>query len=301
MKKETRAFIKKEDTLPQLVSSFYDVQHTRILLDNRFRATKQNILAEYVDDLQSVEDALVLVMRNEVKHYPIHEWIIAQKGLDYNLASQLIGTIRDIRRFDNISRLWAYFGLAVIKRCEECGKRWFLPAIRVEKAQHIAERLKFQWDKKIVKEGPKDFKAEAEAMLCQCEHPKIVDSTQKARKGALLDYNPRAKTLAYKIGVQFVKQGDFYRSLYDQYRKKEEARPEIQEEIKAKAGKMVKGKGAARKTSGTAKVHMRAQRKMVKAFLANLWVEWRTIEHLPVTMPYALDQMGHSHYIEPLR
>ncbi len=41
-------------------------------------------------------------------------------------------------------------------------------------------------------------------------------------------------------------------------------------------------------------VHMRAQRKMMKLFLAHLWMVWRTAEGLPLSTPYAHGILGHS-------
>jgi hypothetical protein len=41
--------------------------------------------------------------------------------------------------------------------------------------------------------------------------------------------------------------------------------------------------------------HMAALRKVIKLFLSHLWVQWRAIEGLPVTEPYALDKLGHKH------
>ena len=46
-------------------------------------------------------------------------------------------------------------------------------------------------------------------------------------------------------------------------------------------------------------VHNRALRKMIKLFLAHLWQVWRQAEGLPVPEPYALAELGHSHYLDP--
>jgi len=42
-----------------------------------------------------------------------------------------------------------------------------------------------------------------------------------------------------------------------------------------------------------------AVRKMIKLFLACLWLVWREAEGLPVTKPYAIDRLGHNSLIEP--
>lgn len=46
-------------------------------------------------------------------------------------------------------------------------------------------------------------------------------------------------------------------------------------------------------------VHNQAVRKMIKLFLACLWLVWREAEGLPATKPYAIDKLGHSSFIDP--
>ncbi|MBA7665097.1 hypothetical protein ES703_73163 [subsurface metagenome] len=42
-----------------------------------------------------------------------------------------------------------------------------------------------------------------------------------------------------------------------------------------------------------------AVRKMIKLFLACLWLVWREAEGLPITKPYAIEKLGHSKAISP--
>jgi hypothetical protein len=46
-------------------------------------------------------------------------------------------------------------------------------------------------------------------------------------------------------------------------------------------------------------VHNQALRKMIKLFLACLWLEWRKGEGLPLSTPYAIGKLGHSSIIKP--
>lgn len=46
-------------------------------------------------------------------------------------------------------------------------------------------------------------------------------------------------------------------------------------------------------------VHNQARRKMIKLFLACLWLVWREAEGLPVTTPYAIGILGHDSFIDP--
>lgn len=42
-----------------------------------------------------------------------------------------------------------------------------------------------------------------------------------------------------------------------------------------------------------------AVRKMIKLFLACLWLVWREAVNLPITKPYAIDKLGHNSFIDP--
>lgn len=289
-----------ESDLHKMVSSLYDIQHTRIIVGNRFKGRSENSLIGFLEGMEGLEKNIKLLIKGEVQQYPIHKWIISQRGLSYDMAGQLIGTIQDISKFSNISKLWAYFGLAVVDVCQDCGKRYYPINQRPEKIIHISQRLMEPYEKKVIKEGQSTFAKTATEMICTCKEPHIKATSQHKIRGALLDYNPMAKMLAYKVGVQFVKQGDIYRKLYDQFKAEYMLREDLKAEIESKKGKKVKAKnGEATESKGTAHIHNMAQRKMVKIFLSHLWAEWRKLEGLPVTMPYSISMMGHSDYIQP--
>lgn len=287
-----------ESDLHKLVSSLWDLQHTRIILENRFRGTQNNTLIAYIESMSgkgSAEANIKLLIKGQVIQYPIHKWIISQKGLSYDLAGQLIGLIQDIKRFDNISKLWAYFGLAVVEVCQDCGMRYYPPNQRAEKIIKISKRLMEQYEKKKVKEGKTDFAKDATEMVCTCKDPHIKRVSQYKIKGALIDYNPRAKMVAYKVGIQFIKQGDFYRKLYDKFRAEYEMREDLKKEVLERKGKKTK----TGESKGTAHIHIMARRKMVKIFLQHLWLIWRELESLSTSSPYVIDQLKHSDIITP--
>lgn len=295
-KRELQAIPAERTDIHMLVTSMYDVQHMRIIFENRFRAIHDNRYVIYADRLLTIENGLKDDLEEQTKLYSIHEWIIAQKGLSFDLAGQLIGIIQDIKRFDNVSKLWAYFGLAVVDVCQNCSKRWYPANQRPEKIMRITKRLQEQHDKKIVKDVlSESFMDKAAKMICSCSHPNLKKTSQKRLKGSLIDYNPTAKMLAYKIGSQFVKQGGLYRELYDQFKDNYSLRDDLKTEVDSRKGKKTKNG----ESKGTGHIHNMAQRKVVKIFLQHLWVQWRTLEKLPISMPYVIDCMGHSDYIQP--
>lgn len=316
-KKKIEAYEGQESDLHKIVSAKWDLQETRLRLENKFHGTKNNVMIGLIERLKgdiveicpkchhehkpkTAEEFLNAHVKKEVMRYPIHQWIIGQKGLSYDMAGQLVGIIENIKDFSNISKLWAYFGLAVVDVCENCGKRYYPPSERVGKILHIAQRLMDAYEARTVKEGKSDFNIRATEMVCTCREPKLIKSTQKAKKGILSDFNPRAKSLAHKVGTQFIKQGTFYRDLYDQFKAEYEQRPDLKKEIAEKKGRKVKGKnGTVVDASGTAHIHRMAMRRMEKVFLAHLWLVWRELDGLPTTKPFVIDQMKHTNFIEP--
>jgi hypothetical protein len=110
---------------------------------------------------------------------------------------------------------------------------------------------------------------------------------QKRKHGEKLGYNPRLKTFMWKIASSFEKQNpekSRYRRLYEEkkqyYLNREDLRKAIEHGEKG------------------AKLHVRlmAMRYTVKRFLADLWVEWRRLERLPITKPYVQTVKGHTDY-----
>jgi len=107
----------------------------------------------------------------------------------------------------------------------------------------------------------------------------------KRQKGTKVDWNPKLRTLAWKIADQFIKQRTpLYRDIYD---KEKERQLRLMEN---KAENAPESRGHAEN---------RARRKMVKIFLQHYWVTARKMAGLPVTEPYAIAKLKHPHYIEP--
>lgn len=107
----------------------------------------------------------------------------------------------------------------------------------------------------------------------------VIDGArERPTKGERMHYNARLKTTLFILAGSFMRSGSPYRSIYDNARAYYDAnRPEW--------------------TPGHK--HAAAQRKMIKVFLAHLWVTWRTMEGLPTRDLYVMDYGGHTTYITP--
>jgi hypothetical protein len=267
----------------------------RIMFEHRGNSTNQNGFLVYAEHLGELEDLMKLQAKQLTVGYPIHKWIISQKGISYDLAGQLVGLIHPINRFNTITDLYAYSGMGVMDVCQKCGKRYYAVDYRANRVIHIAKRLMEQYERKRVKDGETNFNKRAMEMLCQCPEPEIKTVAQHRLKGTLSDYSDELKSLCFKIGDQFIKQGDGYREIYVKAKEVYSTREDLKKEIESKKGKRTKFG----ESKGTAHINNMARRFAVKIFLEHLWRVWRESEGLPAPMPYPIDILGHADYIPP--
>jgi len=114
----------------------------------------------------------------------------------------------------------------------------------------------------------------------------VVDGkAPKRAKGEKIDWNPKLRTMCWKIGDSFVKaRSPVYRQIYDE----------------EKARRLQKFK-AEKHDPKSIKLHadLCARRKMVKIFLQHYWVVSREMAGLSTRPPYPIDKLGHRSYISP--
>jgi len=111
------------------------------------------------------------------------------------------------------------------------------------------------------------------------------DGAKGRKKGEKISYNPKLKTLAWKIGDSFIKQRTpIYRKIYDN------------EKIRQLE---LTNNGAENAPKNKLHADLRARRKMVKIFLQHYYLIGRKFRDLPVSDPYPFEKLGHKHYIEP--
>ena len=140
----------------------------------------------------------------------------------------------------------------------------------------------------------------------------LAPSQSKRHKGEKLDYNPKAKTHAWKCGMQLLKAKGHYTDIYYDSKAKYEARKDIKEKHEHIIGYVVRNGKKVEKyeAEGGMKsyklhIHYMALRKMIKRFLADTWVAWRRIEGLSISDPYIFSEaakqkgIAHEHYEVP--
>jgi len=201
-------------------------------------------------------------------------------GIGPILSSGIIAWLSRIilsERCNTVSKLWAYCGMSAIHWESECG----------EGHKIITTSAVALCPVKVKKKGGR----KEERVPCGADIIKslLVRSPPKRKSGYIYMINLRLQTFCWKIAWCFEKQNarkSQYRREYLKVKAKYLNRPELREPIEAEV------------LGAKQKVQLMALRHTVKRFLADLWVIWRTMEGLPLTMPYAVEILGHE-YEEP--
>lgn len=224
------------------------------------------------------EKVLVSIAKKKIAGHPVWEnWLAGVKGIGPCLAGGLLSWI-NIARSTHCSQLWKYSGLGTTVEhyeCPECGTK--------TDPKPMSE---------LVAAG------ETRIVCPDCRVPlNVVGHADRRVKGQQTGYNPRVKTLAWKIGESFVKQSpekSGYRKLYEQFRAQVDRQP-CRKVHKDEKGKVI--------PCFDAHKFAKAKRMTVKVFMAHYYLVARTIEGLPVTKPYSFGVLAHdmASFIEPLR
>ena len=198
-------------------------------------------------------------------------------GIGPILSSGLIAWLSPIDRFATISKLWAYCGLSAVHYECECDG-------------HSKTNKKKIKHKFLISSKPTECPVRIGKDRVKCGAKvtcKFVRRPMRRRRGWLIFYNPRLKTLMWKIASSFEKQKSeksFYRRIYEEQKNYYTNREDLLAPITDK----VPG----------AKLHVQLMtlQFVSKRFLSDLWLFWRRMEGLPVTKPYSHDILGHSSY-----
>lgn len=279
-----------------LANMMYDLQKVRIALQNRVdqfkkvgtpehKAKAEELRVELVKLAVEMENRAEMRLLAALDGMPIMDWLKEVKGIGPRLSGSIVGMIEDITNFDTVSKLWSYFGMGVLEICKECKK--ICPS-GLERGRFLQKQAERRWNlhlRHLEKEGEKPKTGEkeefiekwyraSEKMLCNCESPETFGSApdKKYFKGLLITYSPFLKMTAWKISVQFVKQGRFYRRVYEEK----------------------KAYYTARDGENLTPMHieMRAKRATAKLFLSHLWWMWRVSLGLPVGEIYLQKKLG---------
>lgn len=124
----------------------------------------------------------------------------------------------------------------------------------------------------------------------------------KRRVGEKLHYNSTLRAMCWRLGSSLLRaKGKFY-----DYYQRQKANYELRYINKGMsivpAAKLPEKDNKKYEPEGIISeghVHNQALRKMIKLFLACLWLTWREGLGLELTKPYAIDKLGHDSMIKP--
>jgi len=279
--------------LNSLVRSYFDIQRARISLSNRVSAYDRGIagpredrlhkgafiqtIDEQQGSLQESENQIAKKIEQEVKRYPIYvEWLSTVKGCG-PMYSAVILTSFDIEIATTVSKMWQFAGLnpGMVRGMKVVTKKDYKP----EMGDFIREMEDRQGKKKIVYRSYEMIRGD------------------RRTPGFLSPFNGWLRTqLCGKLGPSFLKaQSPYAINYYYPLHVPKDRRPElgpgrldVEKNICTATGKLWKDEREGHRAKA-------ANRYMIKMFLSDLYVKWRTIEGLPVREPYCEEYLGRKH------
>lgn len=218
------------------------------------------------------EKIIEKMLRKTLKRFPIYtEWLVDVKGIGEVAASWIIGSL-DIEKAITVSKMWQYAGLN--------------PGLVRGKKRMTIKEYKPEMGPQVSIIMDENGKPEECIVLTD-----TLVRGDKATPGFILPFNKELRTaLAGVLADGFIKcQSSYALNYYYTYKTRLEQERNGVESI----GNNDDGKAWGDVSKGHR--DRAAKRYMIKMFLKDLYVTWRTIEGLPVRAPYAEEFLGKVH------
>lgn len=299
--------------LRRLVDTLYDVQDVRMRTANRLRVFPKETREVHVKPLLEEEKKLTDQIQAILDDMPIYQQYLGHiKGIGPRIAGMIISQtmIRfvevDGAEFKKIAKIVEeggdlvgipYDKQQILLAVKTKGGNYKIPTIRGIGAFDTVSKYWEWWGVGMVKIDGKWYPQKrwgVKSFEKQFGRKPTVEELK-------VNYNPKMKTLSWKIGNQFIKIHGGHRDIYDHFHDKYAAT-----RIRLVDGKWVplgtcsqwdacKAKlTKALKPTCAGHVVGMSKRATVKFFIADLWEFWRRMEGLPVRDPYVLEKLGHT-------
>jgi hypothetical protein len=106
--------MKEDSKLKQFYVNYEQLTKQITAVKNRQWAAEDDDNKEYLASLEKAKDLLAKKLTKELKRIPIYDTFLSKiKGIGPALAAGLISEIGEIKRFDNVSNLYAYAGVHI--------------------------------------------------------------------------------------------------------------------------------------------------------------------------------------------
>ena len=282
------------DNLRTMVRGAYDIQKLRIQMGNRivgnFKAKLGQEAGETEDDSVDAEGKAILAslrahykkIADGVAGFPRAKDFQGNGVIDTYTELCLIAEYVELedqekKHFRRLTSVLEEFPIYVqflepIKGIGPAMAGVIVSEIDITKARHPSSLWKY---------AGLDVASDGRGRSRKADHLVEKAYTNKDGDAAMrnsITFNPFLKTkLTGVLAGSFLKTTpNHYRDIYDGYKNRLESHPAHQEKSKLWR-------------------HNMAMRYMVKMFLIDLYVAWRTIEGLPVSLPYHEAKLGHRH------
>lgn len=222
-------------------------------------------LHQRIKDLEVFVDGRVAHL---IESHPAYPWFSLVKGVGGENIAKVVGLI-DITKAPTISSLWKFAGFApdeegkAMRRVKGGGKLEYNSQLRSMcwRLASSLKRIKGNFYQYYIQEKDKY----TERFLNQ---------------GYKILPTPQGKWVCTNCGASWGKKRDITPCC---------DKPAIEKKLREEPPGVI----------WLGHLDMMALRKMIKMFLACLWLVWREAEGLPITAPYAIEKLGHSKLISP--
>jgi len=287
-------YIKQKSQLKMIVSSFYDMQKQRVAVGNRIVGNfllriggketmekdddDKKLIIEITKEYQTMADALTspkkirscFESKREGFITTEHEWTMVTTYLSYREAEKKL--MKDIKRYVEDFPLYQNF-LEHISGCGPAMSAVIITCFDPYVAKHVSSFWKYAGLDVIDGEGRSRKKRH---QIIE----KYVDRNQDIDWKFSISYNAFLKAkLCGVLAISFLRCGkgsSKYNTIYYDYKDR-------------------LTNSEKHKTKSDGHRHAMAMRYMIKMFVADVWVQMRSIEELPITEPYHEAKLGLVH------
>lgn len=265
----------KNQGLTFLVKSFYDYQKMRIRMEGRLRKKKDgedqkdNPKTDYTNVVEEESDNKI-VLEEVYKE--------TEKQEDF-LLKRIKETIK-------IHPLWKAF-LKDVKGCGELMAAVIISQFNIYLAENVSKMIAYSGMSPGTTFGKKWNKSKTKIITTD-----VLVKQDRKTPGFLCPYNAWLKSkMLGVLASGFLKANSLYKKFYDDYKNRMENLSEEEKKKRLKKSKNPSDK----KRPYAGHIHRMALRYMMKIFLKDLYVAWRTLEGLSVRNFYEEEYLKREH------
>jgi len=276
--------------------SLYDLQKLRIQSGNRATSIKADLdekdvafLAAMSTGLDQVEHIAEKELKRHLRGYPIYEtWLKKQSGVGTKMSGVIISSI-NIHKCETVSQMWAYCGLSVVNGHSQ-------RRVRGQKANYNtwlrAKMVKVLGDNLIRFSKLGD---DGQYLRSTAKVPTVIPKEQAWRR--FYDYyKVRKQNTIVPVCMGCDGTGKVKRKTKDEEGETEaKVVPEKAKEVIVVCPNCEGTGGPAPWGQSDGHRHNAARRYLVKMFLQELWLQWRTLEGLKINVSYEEAKLGVVH------